>query len=75
MVRVTFQRYGDGWHVESVEYKTIWDSYRFRAPEGHGGIPRLNEIGDCPKEFAFDHSQELGRGDRIYSELEGSPNG
>ena len=21
----------------------------------------MNEIGDCPKEFAFDHSQELGR--------------
>ena len=53
-------------------FGTITDS---APPEGHGGIPRVNEIGDCPKEYAFDHSQELGRGDRIYSELEGSPNG
>jgi hypothetical protein len=27
------------------------------APGEHGGIPRLHEIGDCPKELAFDHSQ------------------
>ena len=50
--------------MRSVEL-TIWDSYRFRAPEGHGGIPRLNEIGDCPKELAFDHRQEASKGQSI----------
>ena len=33
----------------------------FRTLEGHGGIPRLNEIGDCPKYSAFDRSErQLG---------------
>ena len=48
-----------------VGWKAIWDSYRFRVPEGHGGIPRLTEIGDCPKELAFDHRQEASKGQSI----------
>jgi hypothetical protein len=43
-------------------------------PGEHGGIPRLREIGDCPKELAFDHSQAAGEG-ATKQIPEGSPSG